>query len=129
MDAISPLIKRCRVFMPNEGELSLLSGRSLEAGAKKMIDAGAEIVVVKRGMKGSYVTDGDIEYQVPAYGERGLDTTGAGDAFNAGFIYGIFTGHDLGQSCDLGAKVAWFSVQRPGARDGLPTLEELMAQA
>ena len=128
MDAISSLIRKCRAFMPNEGELRLLSGKNLRSGAKKVIDLGAEIVVVKRGMEGSYVTDGSRDFKVPAYGERGLDTTGAGDAFNAGFIYGIFNGFDMEQSCELGAKVAWFSVQRPGARDGLPTLTELIAQ-
>jgi ribokinase len=126
---MSTLIGRCRYFLPNEGELRLLTGKSPEGGARKVIDTGAEVVVVKRGMKGSYATDGSREVTIPIYGERGLDTTGAGDAFNTGFLYGALSGHDLGQSCELGAKVAWFSVQKPGARDGLPTLEELLARA
>lgn len=124
---MSALIGRCKYFMPNEGELRLLTGKSLKAGASKCIEAGSEVVVVKRGMDGSYATDGRREVNIPVYGERGIDTTGAGDAFNTGFFYGSLGGCDLAQSCELGAKVAWFSVQKPGARDGLPTLEELIA--
>lgn len=127
IQSLSPLIARCKIFMPNEAELHLITGMSIEAGARKLIDAGAEIVVVKRGMRGSFVTDGKREVQVPVHGERGLDTTGAGDAYNAGFIYGVLNGFDLGQSCEAGSRVAWFSVQKPGARDGLPSLDELLS--
>jgi ribokinase len=127
IQSLSPAIARCKIFMPNEAELQLITGKTIEGGAKKLIDSGAEIVVVKRGMKGSYVTDGKREVEVPIYGERGLDTTGAGDAYNAGFIYGMLNGFDLGQSCETGARVAWFSVQKPGARDGLPSLGELLS--
>jgi ribokinase len=124
---MSLLIRRCKFFMPNQNELRLLTGKSLKVGATKVIEAGAEVVVVKRGMKGAYATDGKREVTIPVFGERGIDTTGAGDAFNTGFIYGSLSGHDLAQSCELGAKVAWFSVQKPGAREGLPTLKELLA--
>jgi ribokinase len=124
---MSGLIGRCKYFMPNESELRLLTGRSIKAGAGKVIETGAEVVVVKRGMNGAYATDGKREVTIPVFGERGIDTTGAGDAFNTGFIYGSLNGHDLGQCCELGTKVAWYSVQKPGAREGLPTLEELLA--
>jgi ribokinase len=123
---LGPVLRRCRVFLPNLRELEILTGTGLEKGARKLLSLGVETVVVKMGMKGAYVTDGRTCGTVPAYGGPGLDTTGAGDAFNAGFLYGVLEGMELMECGKLGAKVAWFSVQKAGARSGLPTQKELL---
>lgn len=127
LESLRSLIKKCRVVMPNQRELRMMTGLGPEKGARKLLSTGAGIVVVKMGLKGSYVTDGRSEKMVPAYGGRGLDTTGAGDAFNAGFIHGMLNGMPPSECAELGAKVAWFSVQKPGARDGLPLKSDLEA--
>jgi ribokinase len=124
---LTPILRRCRVVLPNLRELEILTGSGLEKGTRKLLSLGVEIIVVKMGMKGAYVTDGRIQGTVPAYGGPGLDTTGAGDAFNAGFIYGVLEGMELMECGRLGAKVAWFSVQKAGARAGLPTISELLS--
>lgn len=52
------------------------------------------------------------------------DTTGAGDAFATGFLYGLLNGKQLDTYRRLGDIVARFSIARTGARQGLPTIEE-----
>ncbi|MEM4503881.1 MAG: PfkB family carbohydrate kinase, partial [Archaeoglobaceae archaeon] len=51
---------------------------------------------------------------------RVVDTTGAGDAFNAGFLYGYLKGKDLETCGKLGNYVASLCIQHVGARNGLP---------
>jgi sugar/nucleoside kinase (ribokinase family) len=53
------------------------------------------------------------------------DTTGAGDAFHAGFIHGLLEGRDLEDCLRLGCAVAALKCRRLGARAGLPTQKEL----
>ncbi len=127
LSELEPLISRCRVILPNQGELEMMTGVGMEEGAEKLIDMGCDLVVVKRGMDGCYLTDGDMEERVQAYGEKGKDTTGAGDAFNAGFIYSIINGFSPVQAAEMGTKVACFSVHEAGARKGLPSLDQLMS--
>jgi ribokinase len=125
LEQLEPIIRRCRVVMPNENELGMMTKLGPREGARRLIEIGSSVVVVKMGMKGCYVTDGEQDHHVPIYGGRGVDSTGAGDAFNAGFIYGLLNDLSLAEAAEIGTKVAWFSVQKPGARDGLPTLKEL----
>jgi len=123
--ALKPIIEKCAVVLPNQRELRLMTGLAPAEGARKLLRMGARAVAVKMGLKGCYITDGTIKERVPAYGGRGVDTTGAGDAFNAGFIYGLMTGMSLADCGRIGAKVAWFCVQKLGARAGLPTRKQL----
>jgi len=123
-----PILKRCKIVLPNERELRMMTGLGPYRGAERLLKSGAEVVVVKMGAKGCFVTDGKVKERVDAYGGgQVVDTTGAGDAFNAGFIYGILKGLTLSESAEAGAKVAWFSIQKAGARSGLPSERELMA--
>ena len=55
-----------------------------------------------------------------------MDTTGAGDAFATGFLYGLPNGKGLEECGRLGDIVAQFSIAKIGARQGLPTLDELV---
>lgn len=127
LEELKPIIRNCRIVMPNEKELRLMTGLGPKEGARLLLKAGAEVVAVKMGMGGSYVTNGRLEGHVSAYRGKGVDTTGAGDAYNAGFIFGLLNGMDPLQSGELGARVAWLSVQKTGARDGLPSRAELSA--
>jgi len=118
-------IKRCFVVMPSENELKVLTGKIWREGAKKLLKEGAGIVAVKLGEKGCYVTDGSQSHMVPPYRTRVVDTTGAGDAFCAGFLYGLLKKRDLYECGLLGNLVASKCIAKTGARTGLPTLQDV----
>jgi len=61
----------------------------------------------------------------PAFAVECVDTTGAGDAFHGGFIYGMLTGEDLETCLNLGNAVAGLKCRSLGGRTALPTADEL----
>ena len=123
--ALRPLLRRSFIVFPNEKELRLLTGKSCEDGAKRLIEEGVTIVAVKLGKRGCYVTDGKEKFQVEAFKVKVVDTTGAGDAFCAGFLHGILSGRDLYACGRIANFVASNKIKKPGARDGLPRLKDL----
>ena len=122
---LEPIIKNSAVFMPNRSELEALMNLDFRDAAKEIISMGCKIVVVKMGEKGCYITDGEEEFEVKAFQTKAVDTTGAGDAFNAGFLYGYIKGYSLEDCGRLGNWVASRNIQKVGARTGLPSEEEL----
>ena len=79
-------------------------------------------------MATSYIRDTENEYAVESNSKdvkSALDTTGAGDAFATGFLYGYLNGKGLEECGRLGNIVAQFSISQIGAREGLPALSEL----
>ncbi len=124
--AIEPIVQNSFVMMPNQLELKLLTGESeIPKGAQALIDMGVEIVAVKLGAKGCYVTNGEQKDIIQPYKVAAVDTTGAGDAFDAGFLYGLIKNRPLFECGRLGNFVASRSVMKMGARDGLPTEADL----
>ena len=73
----------------------------------------------------SYVADASNEYVIESKAGYKKDTTGAGDAFAAGFLYGLLNCKGFEECGRLGGLVAQFSITKMGARQGLPTLVEL----
>ncbi len=86
---------------------------------------GAEILVVKAGKDGCLVVWEEGIRLVPAMKVKVLDTTGAGDAFNAGFLLGISRGLGPLDACKLGNALAGYKCEGEGARF-LPTLNKLI---
>jgi len=125
MATLRPLIKRSYVVMPSENELKILTRKSFKQGAKALLSEGAHIVAVKLGEKGCYVTDGKENHLIEPFKTRVVDTTGAGDAFCAGFLYGLIRQKDLYECGRLGNFVASKCIARVGARAGLPRASAL----
>jgi ribokinase len=125
--AIDPLIRNSHVFMPNSIELEQLTGEpDYLKGAEAILEMGVKIVVVKLGAKGCYVTDGEDKFLVDGFPVKVVDTTGAGDAFNAGFLYGLLDNKNNLYECGrLGNYVASRSITAMGARAGLPYTKDL----
>lgn len=126
MEALMEFIHKARLVLPSDHELKLMTGcDDVESGACMLIDAGARWVAVKMGARGCYVTDGSEAFNIPAQKVDVVDTTGAGDAFNAGFIYAMLQGKDI-KTCGLiGNTTAAMSITKRGARGGLPDKSEL----
>jgi ribokinase len=125
INGLKSIIEKCSVMFPNSLELMQLTGKDYKKGAKILLDLGAEIVAVKLGKQGCYVTDGNENHTIEAYKVKAIDTTGAGDAFCAGFLYGLIKGKDLYECGKLGNFVASHCVSKIGARTGLPHLADL----
>jgi sugar/nucleoside kinase (ribokinase family) len=83
------------------------------------------IVITTLGKEGCLCFAGDSFLRKPAYKTDAVDTTGAGDAFCAGIIYGTLQGWEIEKRIDFASLVAAFKCRKPGARGGLPYLHEL----
>ena len=124
--ALGSIVERTFVLMPNAGELELLTGiTDYRKGAEAMLRKGVKVVAVKLGSRGCYVTDGKQSYNVEAFKVSVVDTTGAGDAFCAGFLYGLIKHRNLEECGRIGNFVASRCTTKMGARAGLPTLKDL----
>lgn len=99
-------------------------------GAKELVQSlfneGIEIVALTMGKQGCYVATPEEAHMIPAFSITNvLDTTGAGDAFSAGFLYGILNDYALKTCGYCGNAVSALCIQKIGARNGLPSEEEL----
>ena len=87
---------------------------------------GCNILIIKRGGKDTilYTPEKDVEKINVISSDKVVDPTGAGDAFNAGFIYGYLNNFPLEKAVEIGNKTAYYKIHGYGARN-LPTLQEL----
>jgi ribokinase len=116
------------VLLPNEAEAKYLSRRkNLRNAGRTLLEKGASIVAMKLGPKGCLVMDEHDEFRVPAFNVETIDTTGAGDAYNAGFLAGRLRGWDLKRSAQFANAAAALKTMKGGARNGLPRTGELEA--
>ena len=125
LTSLRPIIKKSFVMLPNEIEIRLLTGKDYGRGSKILMEEGVSVVAVKLGERGCYVTNGKERYLVKPFEKKLVDTTGAGDAFCAGFLYGLIKGRDLYECGKLGNFVAARCISKMGARTGLPRLPDL----
>ena len=124
--ALAQLIEKAYIVLPNGKELELISGeKDPEEGAEFLLSKGVKIVAVKLGDKGCFVTNGKERQRVEAFKVDPVDTTGAGDAFNAGFLYGLLNNKPLLECGKIGNFVASRCVMKMGARAGLPYVKDL----
>jgi ribokinase len=139
LKALVPLLKRARIAFMNREEIERLTGNDFKSGAREITKLGCQIVVVtlgkgldkgKAGMVTAYIYDGKQgqEYEVESeevVSKLPLESTGAGDAFAAGFIFGFLKDKRLEECGLLGDIMASFGIRAIGARKGLPTLSQL----
>lgn len=126
-DELKPILERTNVLLINESELRLLCNNnkdSLKELAIGFLDLGIGTVVVKRGAKGVFAIDNSSECEVEAFECEVVDTTGAGDSFNSGFLYSYLKGYDLEKSCRIGNWVASKAIEGFGM-EKFPTLKDL----
>ncbi|MFH1383193.1 MAG: carbohydrate kinase family protein [Chloroflexota bacterium] len=140
MKVLDPVLARTRVLFLNQDEIVQLTGKDVVTGAKTCLEHGCQVVVVTLGQGAKltvgkkvevtavcYVRDAEYEY-ITEPGKQKLtpeDTTGAGDAFAAGFLYCLLKGKTIDECVRCGDIVAQFSMTKTGARPGLPDLELL----
>lgn len=127
---LEKLLERTDILLLNQKELEIMVPHhdKEEDRIKALLDFGLEILAVKKGQKGCMVTDGDEFHYLDAFNVDCQDTTGAGDAFNTGFLYGYLTGKSIKRSANMGNYVASYCVKMPGAINGLPFLSQIISK-
>jgi hypothetical protein len=106
--------KHVDIVFLNEEEARAMTG-SDPAGAIEQLKSICDTVVVKMGSKGSMVySNGKLE-TAGIHSVKAIDTTGAGDSYAAGFLYGWVQGWDLNKSAVLGSRIAAETVSQLGA--------------
>ena len=125
-DAAFPsLLRAVDVLFVNEQEALLYSRRRTLAAALGVWRRNPNTVIVKVGPKGSrYLTQGR-EIEAPPPRVRAVDTTGAGDAFNGGFLAARLRDLSPAASLRLGNRVGALSTRSAGGLDGLPAAADL----
>ena len=126
-DELKPILERTNILLINESELRLLCNNNnapVKELAISFLDLGIETIVVKQGSAGVFAISNTEECQVGAYECDVVDTTGAGDSFNSGFLYSYLKGYDLEKSCKIANWVASRAIEGYGM-EKFPSLKEL----
>ena len=103
------------ILFANEEEIKALTGMAPEAGANE-VKALVEIAVIKIGAEGSFCVSDQGSVRIGVRPSNPIDTTGAGDLYAAGFIYGHIKGHDLETCGKMGAILAGRIIELFGAK-------------
>ena len=144
LKALIPILDRTYVLFINQDEIRQLTGKDVIAGAETCLKQGCHIVAVTlgRGMRlelggeigrrtataVGYIRDAGNEFAIEPSSQNivsEVDTTGAGDAFATGFLYGLLKGKGLRECGLFGDIVARFTMSKLGTREGFPTFNEL----
>lgn len=126
---IRALLAETDVFLPNAAEATRLAGISnVEAAARSLVTLGPRVVAVKLGAEGALAVTGDgAVARCPALAVDPIDTTGAGDSFDAGFLAGWLAGRPLAACLALGVAYGSLSTRGVGGTAAQPTLAEAKA--
>jgi len=123
-----PVLEICDVVMPSGEEARMLAGTegSDDDACHALLAKGASIVALKRGEKGSVIYTKDEKIVVPSFKVTEIDPTGAGDCFDAGFIYGMLEGWELEKTARFANAIGALGTTKKGPMEGAPTLEEAL---
>jgi sugar/nucleoside kinase (ribokinase family) len=120
-ERLAAVIAQADLLLPNEGEALALSGASTESAAASALAALGPRVAVKLGARGVLVASGPSSLQqVSLPPVTPVDTTGAGDCFNAGLIAGLLNGLPLPRAAALGCAAGALSTRALGGTAGAP---------
>jgi sugar/nucleoside kinase (ribokinase family) len=108
------------LFLPNEQEAIGISGAPNLNAAVDVLRARGRTIIVKRGAAGVLLTVGEKTIAAPGFPMHALDTTGAGDSFNAGFVFQFLQGAGLDQCVAWGNACGALSTQALGGTTGFP---------
>jgi sugar/nucleoside kinase (ribokinase family) len=116
-DPLEELLGLVDIFLPNDDEACRITGKK---DAESAIDALAKripLVAVKCGKRGSLVQKGSKRWEVPANPVTPVDTIGAGDSFDAGFLAAYLRGEAPDACAAFGNRTAALSTLRPGGTE------------
>ncbi|MEO7838366.1 MAG: carbohydrate kinase family protein [Anaerolineales bacterium] len=114
------------VFLPNKTEaLSITKLNDVESAVRQLAHKG-KLVAIKLGADGALACQGHLITYSDSISVNVVDTVGAGDSFDAGFMYAYLNHWELEKSLRMACACGALSTQRAGGTDGQPTLAEAM---
>lgn len=123
-----PALPNLDFFLPSAYEAMDLSGRDSPGKAADYFhEKGVPVVAVKMGGQGALLSAGGKQEVFPAYEGPVVDTTGAGDAFVAGFLAALSRGESLPGCVQIGNGAGAKCVERLGSSGTLPAYQELIS--
>src|SRR5271155_3762725 len=131
----SGLLQVTAWITPNESETRILCGlpppepvtpATAARCANLLLERGPKNVVIKMGAQGAFIATADgIREMVPCFAVKAIDSTAAGDAFNAGLAVSLLSGKNPREAARYASAVAAISVTRNGAQPSMPTAREV----
>jgi ribokinase len=127
------LLHAVDILTPNESEAAMLAGLAPgpltveQAGAiaRTLQAKGTRTVIVKLGEQGCLLVDRETQQLIRAPKVKAIDTTAAGDVFNAALAVALSEGQDLVAACKFAVKAGAVSVTRMGAQSSAPSRSEI----
>lgn len=119
------LISYTDILLINESELLITTQEENFEKAVEKIAPKVDILVVKRSINGSFIKKGSEEHNIGIFKADTVDTTGAGDAYNAGFLFGYINGYSLEESGIIGSYIAAQSTTKTGATEAIPNIQDI----
>ncbi len=113
-ERIKKIISRADILFTNEDELKALTG-SGDHQAARNLTSDIDIICLKKGKMGSVIFSGGGEFSIPGHSTKVIDTTGAGDFYASGVLFGLSKGKSIEEAGQSGGKLAAMIVEKFGA--------------
>ena len=126
-DDVKSVLKNVDIFLPNEREASKLTGADNVREALDALSRLVPIVVIKCGPEGAMARRGKDQFLAPPLSVRPVDTVGAGDSFNAGFLHKFMLRANVEDCLVYGNAVAALSTTRSGGTEAFRDRQHLEA--
>lgn len=126
-ETLREVISLCDIILPNDREAKAMAkAPNIKSASKKLLRLGPSVVAIKRGADGCCVCTRDGCENVSAFPVKVIDTTGAGDAFNAAFLYGQLRKWPLEKTATFANAVAAIKVTKLGGGRHVATRDEII---
>jgi len=128
----APVLRNVDVLTPNESEARVLAGLAPDSSvspeeiARELIRAGVKQVVMTLGESGALIVTGTSTTRIPAIRATAVDTTGAGDAFNAGLATALARGASLEVAVQFAVVTGGLAVTKEGVIPSLPHRDQVL---
>ena len=123
---VQEALRAVDVFSPNRAEAEKLTGKYQMVEMSAMLAEFTPVVIIKDGANGSYLTNADRMIHQPANLVSVADTTGAGDNFDSGFLYGQIKGFSTEKCLQIGNFCGGLSAQGFGGTSTSPTEKQVL---
>jgi sugar/nucleoside kinase (ribokinase family) len=120
------LLSVTNIFLPNEAEAKSLAAEEDVNDAADILSGKVDTLGIKLGAVGALGIRHGEKIMVPSIPVRLVDTVGAGDSFDAGFIYGVLQGWPLEKALRVGTICGALSTREAGGTTAQPTLDEIL---